>query len=130
MRLQGRSIHPGRAVGRALVSPAPLSFFGGVDPATGVVIERGHPLEGKTVQGAILCFPWGRGSTVGSYVLYALKMNAQAPLAIVNLRTEVIVAAGAILADIPCVDGVDVGCIPDGALVQVDAQSGEVIVDE
>ncbi len=50
-----------------------ISFFGGVDPETGVVVERGHELEGQCIAGKVLVFPTGKGSTVGSYTLYRLK---------------------------------------------------------
>ncbi|HDI12692.1 MAG TPA: DUF126 domain-containing protein, partial [Hadesarchaea archaeon] len=66
--MRGRSISPGKTRGEALVSREPIGFYGGVDPKTGVVIEKGHELEGKCVRGKILVFPQGKGSTVGSYV--------------------------------------------------------------
>lgn len=130
MRLQGRCVNPGRAEGEALVSREPLSFYGGVDPKTGIVIEKGHELEGKCVKGKILVFPSGKGSTVGSYVIYALKSNGVAPAAIVNRETETIVATGVILADIPCVDKVNVELIKTGDRVFVDADRGLVVVGE
>jgi predicted aconitase with swiveling domain len=130
VRLQGRCVNPGRAEGDALVSRGPLSFYGGVDPKTGVVIEKGHELEGKCVKGKVLVFPHGKGSTVGSYVIYALKSNGVAPAAIVNEETETIVATGVILADIPCVDRVDVELIRTGDWVVVDANRGIVLVGE
>ena len=124
--MKGRTVNPGKARGEALVSRSPLSFYGGVDPKTGIVVERGHEFEGKSVKGKILIFPRGKGSTVGSYVIYALKKNGVAPLAIVNEETEPIVAAGVILADIPCVDKVDLSLLETGDLVEVDADQGKV----
>lgn len=124
--MKGRAISPGRARGEALVSTEPLGFYGGVDPRTGLVTERGHPLEGQTVTGRILVFPCGKGSTVGSYVIYGLAKNGAAPLAIVNTETEAIVATGAILAGIPCVDGVDISTIRTGDQLEVDADKGTV----
>lgn len=124
--MTGRGISPGRAVGLALVSAEPIGFYGGVDAGTGVVIERGHPLEGQCVAGRVLVFPCGKGSTVGSYVIYGLAKNGVAPAAIVNAETEVIVATGAILADIPCLDGVDLSAMRDGDRYEVDADSGTV----
>ena len=126
--MKGRCISPGRATGDALVSPVPLSFYGGVDARTGVVTEQGHPLEGRCVKGRVLVFPGGKGSTVGSYVIYGLKKNGVAPAAIVNAQTETIVATGAILADIPCVDGIEVAAIRDGERLIVDAEAGTVEV--
>ena len=126
MRFQGRTISPGRAEGEALVSREPIGFYGGVDPKTGVFIEKGHELEGKSVTGKILVFPKGKGSTVGSYVIYGLVANRVAPAAIVNSETETIVATGAILAGLPCVDRVPVEKIKTGDRVVVDADSGTV----
>ncbi|HID73537.1 MAG TPA: DUF126 domain-containing protein, partial [Thermoplasmata archaeon] len=70
--MKGRSISPGRAEGEAIVSPEPIGFYGGIDAQTGIVIEKGHPLEGLSVTGKVLVFPNGKGSTVGSYVIYGL----------------------------------------------------------
>jgi predicted aconitase with swiveling domain len=124
--LKGRAISPGRARGEALVSKQPIGFYGGVDPKTGIIIEKGHELEGKCVKDKILVFPCGKGSTVGSYVIYGLKKNGVAPAAIVNRETETIVATGAILAGIPCVDGIDIDKIKTGDKLLVDADEGRV----
>ncbi len=122
--MTGRVVAPGRARGEALVSDQPIGFYGGVDPKTGVVTDRGHPLEGQCVRGRVLCFPCGKGSTVGSYVIYGLAKNGVGPCAILNRETETIVATGAILAGIPCVDGIDLGGIESGDLLEVDADEG------
>ncbi|MEM2907838.1 MAG: DUF126 domain-containing protein [Candidatus Hadarchaeales archaeon] len=124
--MKGRAISPGKARGEALVSRQPIGFYGGVDPKTGIIIEKGHELEGKCVKDKILVFPCGKGSTVGSYVIYGLKKNGVAPAAIVNRETETIVATGAILAGIPCVDGIDIDRIKTGDRLFVDADEGRV----
>lgn len=124
--MKGRTINSGRAEGEAIVSTEPIGFYGGIDAKTGIVIEKGHELEGKCVTGKILVFPCGKGSTVGSYVLYGLKMNGAAPAAIVNRETETIVATGVILADIPCVDQVDISEIRTGDRLRVNADDGSV----
>ncbi|HIQ04792.1 MAG TPA: DUF126 domain-containing protein [Anaerolineae bacterium] len=119
-RLKGRVIRAGHAEGVALVSPAPISFLGGVDPDTGVVVEPGHPLQGQSVAERVLVFPTGKGSTVGSYTILRLKRNGVAPVAIINAESEAIVAVGAIIADIPMVDQIDITCIQTGDWVRVD----------
>lgn len=124
--MKGRAIYPGKARGEALVSRQPIGFYGGVDPRTGIIIEKGHELEGKCVKDKILVFPCGKGSTVGSYIIYGLKKNGVAPAAIVNRETETIVATGAILAGIPCVDGIDIDKIKTGDRIFVDADDGRV----
>ncbi len=126
--LTGRKIYPGKAKGEALVSSAPVSFYGGVDPGSGIIVENGHPLEGKSVAGKILAFPNGKGSTVGSYTLYRLKKNGKAPAAIINKECETIVAVGCIISEIPCVDKIAIDKIESGKTVEVDAERGIVTI--
>jgi hypothetical protein len=118
--MQGRVIRGGRAEGRALVSPAPIGFLGGVDPDTGVVVEPDHPLHGRSIAGRVLVFPTGKGSTVGSYTILRLARNGLAPAAIVNAESEAIVAVGAIIGEIPMVDQIAIGLIRDDDWVVVD----------
>ncbi len=124
--MKGRTISPGKAEGEAIVSKEPIGFYGNVDPKTGVVIEKGNPLEGENIKDKILVFPCGKGSTVGSYVIYGLAKNDVGPKAIINEETETIVATGAILAGIPCVDQIDIKKIKTGDKIKVDADSGNV----
>ncbi|MGA2384908.1 MAG: DUF126 domain-containing protein [Candidatus Bathyarchaeia archaeon] len=119
-QLKGRIIYGGKAEGEALVTGQPISFYGGVDPATGVVIEKGHELQGQSVKGKILVFPTGKGSTVGSYTLYRMKKNGTAPAGMVNRECETVVAVGAIISEIPCVDKVDISKIKTGVKIQID----------
>lgn len=127
--MKGRMISPGKARGEAIVSKSPIGFYGGIDPKTGVVIEEGHELEGQSVKDKILVFPQGKGSTVGSYVIYGLKKNGVAPAAIVNKETETIVATGVILAGIPCVDKIDIDKIKTGDRLKVDADEATVEIE-
>jgi len=127
--MKGRMISPGKARGEAIVSRAPMSFYGGIDPKTGVVIEKGHELEGQCVKDKILVFPQGKGSTVGSYVIYGLKKNGVAPAAIVNKETETIVATGVILAGIPCVDKIDIDKIKMRDRLKVNADEATVEIE-
>ena len=120
MRLRGRVIYEGKAEGMALVSSSPMSFYGGVNPDTGEVVERESELRGKSVKDKVLVFPHGKGSTVGSYVLYRLAKNGVGPSAIVNSKCETIVAVGAIISEIPCVDMIDIDKIKTGTRVRVD----------
>ena len=122
----GRMISPGKAEGEAIVSSEPIGFYGGIDPKTGIVIEKNHPLEGQRVTRKILVFPCGKGSTVGSYVIYGLEKNGVGPLAVVNEETETIVATGVILAGVPCVDQIDISQFKTGDKLKVDAEKGIV----
>jgi len=126
MELKGRIISRGKGEGEALVTSQPISFYGGVDPNTGEIIEKGHELQGKSVKGKVLVFPTGKGSTVGSYTLYRLKKNGAAPAAIINRECETVVAVGAIISEIPCVDKIDISRIKTGDHVRV--ENGMVIV--
>jgi hypothetical protein len=131
MLIKGRKVSRGKAQGPALVSRDAISFLGGVDPKTGIVIEKGHALYGKNVKGTVLVFPGGKGSTVGSYVIYQLKKNGVAPVAIINKSSEPIVAVGAIISDIPMVDHLEkdpIESIRDGATVVVDGDAGAIEV--
>jgi hypothetical protein len=130
MKLRGRKIFGGKAEGLALVSREPISFYGGINPDTGIVEEQGHPLQGRSVSGKVLVFPQGRGSTVGSYTLYRMQKAGTAPVAILNRECETIVAVGAIIGEIPCVDRIEIDRIPDGAGLRVDADSGSVEIPD
>lgn len=126
MKWQGRIINPGAARGEALVSRMGVSFFGGVDPETGIVVETGHDLEGRCVAGKVLVFPAGKGSTVGSYTLYRMKKAGTAPAAILNAECEPITAVGCILAAIPCLDRLPVDQFSTGDVLHIDAETGLV----
>lgn len=126
VRVLARVVKAGQAEGEALVSSEPIGFLGGVDPDTGVVIEHGHALEGQSVAGRVLVFPTGKGSTVGSYTLYRLACNGLAPAAIVNGEADPVVAVGAVIAEIPMVDQVDISRVSTGDWVAVRDQ--EVLV--
>ena len=130
MILKGRTIYPGKTSGKALVSQMGISFYGGVDPETGMVTEDGHDLQGQSITGVVLVFPSGKGSTVGSYVLYRLKKNNIAPLAVINAACETITAVGCIIAEIPCIDQVKLDKIKTGMTLQIDAENGQIeIID-
>ncbi|HMK94259.1 MAG TPA: DUF126 domain-containing protein [Candidatus Limnocylindrales bacterium] len=122
-QLKGRIIYKGKAEGEALVTSQPISFYGGVDPNTGVVIEKGHELQGQSIKDKILVFPTGKGSTVGSYTLYRMKKNGTAPAGIINRECETIVAVGAIISEIPCVDKIDISRLKTGDNVQIEKDS-------
>lgn len=129
--IKGRGISTGKASGPLLVSPQPISFLSGVDPETGIIVEKGHPLQGQSIAGTVLVFPYGKGSTVGSYVLYALSRNGHAPSAIVNAEAEAIIATGAIIGKIPMIDRIDVPLdrLKNGTQVTVHGGRGEMEYD-
>ncbi len=132
MIIEARTISRGQASGEVLISREPIGFLGGVDPESGFVIEKGHPLEGKNISGRVLVFPNGKGSTVGSYVMLQLAKNKKAPAAIINISAEPIIVVGAIISKIPMVDkpGKDVfALLKDGMMVEVDGDKGTIQID-
>ena len=130
MEIKARSISRGKASGEVLISEEAIGFLGGVDPESGDVIEKGHPLEGKNISGKVLVFPNGKGSTVGSYVMLQLAKNGKAPAAIINISAEPIIAVGAIISKIPMVDqpGKDIyQILSDGQKIEVDGDKGIIL---
>ena len=128
MILTRRKISKGMAEGEVLKSSSPISFLGGIDPKTGIILDKNSNACGKSIKGKIFVFPMGKGSTVGSYVIYQLKKNGVAPLAIINKEAETIVSVGAIISDIPMVDKIDIDSFKEGELVKVNGDKGTVEV--
>lgn len=93
-----RTVLPGEAAGRVVATGEPLSFWGGVDPATGNVIDVHHPLCGKPLTGGILFMPTSRGSCTGSGVLLDLILSGRGPAAIVFSEAEDVLTLGALIA--------------------------------
>ena len=122
MKIQGRTISPGKAEGRVLKLTEPLSFLGGVDGSTGELRVG----DGGNVAGRVLVFPKGKGSTVGSFVMYDLMVHGRQPAAVINESAETIVATGAVISSIPMVDQIPMDALEDGDLVRVDADTGEI----
>lgn len=122
--LKGRGIVKGFCRAEALVSKRPISFLGDIDPKTGEVVEKKLDIYGECVTGKVLCFPHGHGSTVGSYVLYSLAKNKLAPKAIVNEKADPVIVVGAVIANIPMIDQIDINQIKTGEIVEVDAHNG------
>ena len=123
MQIKCHKVASGRASGPALVTGQAISFLGNVNPETGVVVDPSHELFGQSIAGKVLIFPGGKGSTVGSYVIYQLKKRGLAPAAMINLASEPIVAVGAVISGIPLVDrvGEEVLRIKSGTIIDVDA---------
>lgn len=124
MRIYGRKISGGKAEGEALVTGQAITFLGGVDPDTGVVVESGHEIEGQSVKGKILIFPRGKGSTVGVYTIYGMKKKGTAPAGMINVKSEQVIATGAIISGIPMLDSLEkdpIKAIKTGDSVKIDA---------
>jgi predicted aconitase with swiveling domain len=130
MEIKCHRVASGCASGPALVTLEAISFLGNVDARTGMVVDPAHELFGQCIAGKVLIFPGGKGSTVGSYVIYQLKKKGLAPAAMINIRSEPIVAVGAIISGIPLVDRVSEEILHTkiGTVVVVDAYSERIII--
>jgi predicted aconitase with swiveling domain len=98
VELTGRTLVEGEAAGPVLALATPLSFWGGVDAATGLIIDRSHPARGAGLAGRILVLPRGRGSSSSSAVLAEALRRGTGPLGIVLAEPDPIIAVGAIVA--------------------------------
>jgi hypothetical protein len=100
LTLKGYGVVKGIAEGPALVSEQNISLWGGLDPQTGLIIDKRLEIYGQQVRGRVLVFPQGKGSTTGAIVLLEAVRCGNAPAAIINVRTEPILAGGALMAQI------------------------------
>ncbi len=126
-----RKIAKGNVTGSAIVTQDPISFLGGVDPNTGIVIDPKHELYNESIVGKILIIPSGKGSTVGSYVIYQMAKNNTAPKAIICLKAEPIIATGAIISKIPMVDEPElniINTINTGDTITVNANESVITI--
>ena len=98
-QLAGRPVVPGAAAGTALVTAEPLSFWGGLNTATGEIVDRRHELSGRIVTGRVFVLPRGKGSSTASACLLESIRAGTAPAAIITARTEPVLALGSIVAD-------------------------------
>ena len=111
--LRGRGCAPGEFEGEVVVSNQPFGFWQGIDPQTGVVIDRRHDLCGTSLKGKAFVFPFGRGSTGTPGIFLEAVRNGCAPGAIVNAKSEPMIVACALLAEaffqisIPIIDGLE-----------------------
>lgn len=96
---QGTAYVQGKASGKLLASNTELSFWGGVNPQTGKIIDRHHTLSGQFLQDTILAIPGGRGSCSGSGVILELLLNEKGPKAILFERREDILTLGVMIAE-------------------------------
>lgn len=95
---EGRTLAPGVGEGEALVLDEPLSFWGGMDPATGAVIDAHHPQRGEVLAGRIVIMSSGRGSSSSSSVLAEAIRAATAPAAILLREPDPIIALASVVA--------------------------------
>ncbi len=133
--LVGRAVVAGSAKGTALVSREPLSFWGGICPHTGEIIDRRHERSGEVVTDRVFVFPRGKGSSTSSATLMEIIRTGVAPAAIINLNVDPILALGGIVSDelygkalpIVVLDEQDFYSIKEGDYLTIES-NGKVIV--
>lgn len=136
-KLKGCCVVPGTASGEILASTHSISFWGGVDPRTGRINDPRHELFGASVAGKVLAFPFGKGSSTGSLIMLELVRVGKAPSAIVNVRTEPILATGPVVSkhfygkEIPIItlDKNTFVLLKTGQLATVNATEGYIILE-
>lgn len=127
--LRGRTVVPGVVEGEALVSHETISGWGGIDPATGTIIERRHELFGVCFTGKILVFPGAKGSSGWSGFFQSTRLLGTAPLGMIFTVTTTKAALGAVVTRVPAVSDLDrdlVTVINTGDRLRLDADHGLV----
>jgi predicted aconitase with swiveling domain len=127
--IECRKVVGGKAEGEALISVEPISFLGSVNTDTGEIVEKGHALEGQNIKDKIFVFPHGKGSTASSYAIYRMAKLGTAPAAIINTKTEPIIAMGALVGKIPLVDKPNIslfGTVQNGDHLIINADEGTI----
>ena len=135
--LKCKSLDAGQGRGKILATHQSISFWGGVDPATGMIIDPRHELFDQSIAAKVLAFPYGKGSTGAPLVLLELAKQAPAPAAIINIETDPLLVAGPIISkhfygiSIPVVALARTAFdrLQTGQAVTVDGVKGEVIID-
>ncbi|MEZ7007635.1 aconitase X swivel domain-containing protein [Streptomyces sp. AD55] len=127
--LRGEGVVAGRASGPALVCTAPVSGWGGIDPATGTIVESGHPQRGRSVAGTVLVMPGAKGSSGWSGQFHLAKLLGTAPRAIVFAHMNSKLALGLAVLRVPAVTGpATAGTIRTGDGLEVDGTAGTVLI--
>ena len=133
--LRGRGCAAGEFEGEVVVSHQPFGFWQGIDPQTGIVIDRRHDLYGTSLKGKAFVFPYGRGSTGTPGIFLEAVRNGCAPAAIGNVTSEPMIVMCALLAEaffkisIPIVDALDLNpleALRTGDRVRIDGAAGTI----
>ena len=127
---------PGVAEGAPLLLQEPLSFWGGLDPTSGLIIDRWHPQAGACIAGRVLLMPAGRGSSSGSASLAEAIRLGVGPAAILLLKRDAIVIVGALAAaelygrfvPVVLVEAADWATLAAAGRLEVRAEAGGAVV--
>ncbi len=124
MKIEGKVIFPGNVEGEVLKYNGNFSFLGGVDPKSGKLKEDGRYIGKK-----IFVFDSSSGSTVGSYIIYALKFYGHSPLAIICRNADETLLTGAIMAEIPSLSNIDIDIFTDGDRLKIEKSTVEINIE-
>ena len=137
--LTGNGCAPGEFEGEVVVSNQPFGFWQGIDPQTGVVIDKRHDLCGTLLKDKVFVFPYGRGSTGTPGIFLEAVRNLCAPAAIINVKSEPMIVMCALLAEaffkvqVPIIDGLEGdlrNVLMSGDRVRVNGSTGVIEVLE
>lgn len=134
--LKCKSLVAGYGNGKTLATRQSISFWGGVDPATGLIVDPRHELFEESIKGKVLVFPYGKGSAAAPLVILELTKQGTAPAAIINVETDPLLVAGPIIGKhfyhriIPVVslNKDDFQLLKSGMHAVVDGEKDEVIL--
>ncbi|SIN80904.1 aconitase X swivel domain-containing protein [Halodesulfovibrio marinisediminis] len=118
----------GKVTGEVLFSRKPLSFIGGVDPKTGIILDPLSDQCGQCMANKILVFPFGKGSSGAGLVLLELARVGKAPKALVNLRTNTVLLTGPLVMREFYKKEMPVVCVDEPAMEEL-SQANEVTID-
>ena len=134
-RFEGHGCAAGEFEGEVVVSSQPFGFWQGMDPQTGIVIDKRHDACGLSIKGKAFVFPYGRGSTGTPGIFLEAVRNGCAPGAIINVKSEPMIIMCALLAEaflkvsIPVVDGLDVNpmeALRTGDRIRINGSTGVI----
>lgn len=122
----------GQAIGDALTTIQPINFLTMLNPEDGIITDQNHELFGRSVKSTVLVFPNAIGSSVGAYIIYALRCSNAAPVAMVCTgKVDIITASGCAISNIPLVTLLDEAMsflVDSKVRIFVDANSGTLFV--
>jgi len=123
----------GEITGEVLITRSKISFLGDVDLNTGTIIGQDIDIQGRCIHDRIFIFPEGRGSTVGSNVLYGLAKKGLAPKLLATCRSELITISGAIMSGVPMISNLNEGifeAFKTGDFVKVFVMNGHAYLEK
>lgn len=116
---------PGNVSAEALASDTPLSFWGGVDVATGMIQDVHHDLCGENTAGKVLCIPYDRGSCSGSGIIFEMLRQGTNPAAILCIEAEAVLALGPVIGERVYRRSMPIRTVSEEVLVQI--RSGDIV---